>query len=62
MFGNDNWQSVDIVCETLQAKLHTKDLSSGSSLFVLFGSCLLMPCEFQRPTRKASAMNWKMTI
>ena len=40
--------TVDIVCETLQAKLHTKDLSSGSSLCVLFGSRLLTPCEFQR--------------
>ena len=54
--------TVDIVCGTLQAKLHTKDLSSGSSLCVLFGSRLLTPCEFQRLTGKASARNWKMTI
>ena len=38
--------TVDIVCGTLQAKLHTKDLSSGSNLCVLFGSRLLTPCEF----------------
>ena len=54
--------TVDIVCGTLQAKLHTKDLSSGSSLCVLFGSRLLTPCEFQRLAGKASARNWKMTI
>ena len=54
--------TVDIVCGTLQAKLHTKDLSSGSSLCILFGSRLLTPCEFQRLAGKASARNWKMTI
>ena len=54
--------TVDIVCGILQVKLHTKDLSSGSSLCVLFGSCFLMPCEFQRLAGKASARNWKMTI
>ena len=54
--------TVDIVCGTLQAKLHTKDLSSGSSLCVLFGSHLLTPCKFQCLIGKASARNWKMTI
>ena len=59
-------RTVDILCGTLQAKLHTKDLSSGTCpcpcLCVLFGSRLLTPCEFQRLAGKASARNWKMTI
>ena len=54
--------TVYIVCGTLQVKLHTKDLSSGSSLYVSFGSHLLTPCQFQRLAGKASARNWKMTI
>ena len=51
--------TVDIVCGTLQAKLHTKDVSSGSSLCVLFDSRLLTPYgEFQRlAAGKASARN-----
>ena len=61
--GRDTMMAtVDIVCGTLQAKLHTKDLSSGSSLCVLFGSRLLTPCEFQHLAGKASTRNWKMTI
>ena len=63
MFGNGVWQRYyGGDCGTLQAKLHTKDLSSWSNLCVLFGSCLLTPCEFQRLAGKASARNWKMTI
>ena len=53
---------MDIVCGTLQAKLQTKDLSSGSSPCVLLGSRLLTPCDFQRLAGKASARNWKVTI
>ena len=54
--------TMDTVCGTSQAKLHTKVLSSGCSFCVLFGLNLLMPCEFQCLTRKASARNWKMKI
>ena len=54
--------TVDIVCGTLQVKLHTKDLPSGSSFCILFGSRLLTPCKFQRLAGKASTRNWKMTI
>ena len=54
--------TVDIVCGTLQAKLNTKDLSSGSSPCILFGSRLLTPCDFQRLAGKASARNWKTSI
>ena len=56
--------TVDIVCGTLQAKLHTKELFSVSSLCVLFGSRLgdLTPCEsVQRLSGKASVRNWKLT-
>ena len=54
--------TVDIVCGTLHAKLHTRDLSSGSSPCVLFGSRLLTPCDFQCLAGRASARNWKVTI
>ena len=54
--------TVDIVCETLQANLNTKDLFSGSSPCILFGSRLLTPCDFQRLAGKASARNWKTSI
>ena len=53
---------IDIVCGTLQAKLITKDLSSGSSPCIQFGSLLLSPCDFQRQAGKAAARNWKNSI
>ena len=36
---------VDFVCGTLQVKLFTMDLSSGSSCCIQFGSLLLSPCD-----------------
>ena len=51
--------AMDTVCGTLQVKLHTKVLSSGCSLCVLFGLHLLTPLEFQCLTRKASARTGK---
>ena len=53
---------IDIVCGTLQAKLFTKDLSSGSSRCIQYGSLLLSPCNFQRQVGKVAACNWKNTI
>ena len=53
---------IDIVCGTLQVKLFTKDLSSGSSRCIQYGSLLLLPCDFQSQVGKASACNWKNTI
>ena len=53
---------VDIVCGTLQAKLFTTDLSSGSSRCIQFGSLLLSPCDFLRQAGKAAARNWKNSI
>ena len=38
--------TMDIVCETLQAKLRTKELSSGTSHIQLDGD-LLTPCHLQ---------------
>ena len=54
--------TLDIVCGTLQAKLLTGDLSSGSSLFILLDSKTITPCQFQREAAKAAAKNWKTTI
>ena len=60
--GDPSVVTVDVVCGTLQAKLNTRDLSSGSSSCILFGSRLMTPCDFQRLAGKASAKNWKATI
>ena len=54
--------TLDIVCGTLQAKLLTGDLSSGSSLCILLDSKTITPCQFQREAGKAAAKNWKTTI
>ena len=51
---------MDIVCGTLQAKLFTTDLSSGSSRYIQ--SLLLSPCDFLRQAGKAAARNWKNPI
>ena len=53
---------IDIVCGTLQAELFTKDLSSGSSHCIQYGSLLLSPYEFQCQAGKAAARNWKNSI
>ena len=53
---------IDIVCGTLQVKLLTNDLSSGSSHCIQFGSLLLSPWKFQRQAGKANARNWKNSI
>ena len=50
---------IDIICGTLQAKLLTNDLSSGSSCCIQF---LLSPCEFQHQVGKATAKNWESSI
>ena len=54
--------TLDVVCGTLQAKLLTGDLSSGSSLCILLDSKTITPCQFQREAGKAAAKNWKTTI
>ena len=54
--------ALDIVCGTLQAKLVTGDLSSGSSPCILLGSRTISPCQFQREAGKAAAKNWKTSI
>ena len=53
---------IDIVCRTLQAKLLTNDLSSGSRRCIQFGYLLLSPCKFQCQAGKATAKNWKNSI
>ena len=53
---------VDIVCGTLQAKLLTKELSSGTSRCIILGGNLLTPCDLQCKPGKATARNWKATI
>ena len=53
---------IDIVCRTLQAKLLTNDLPSGSCRCIQFGSFLLSPCEFQHQAEKATSKNWKNSI
>ncbi|XP_065918834.1 uncharacterized protein [Dysidea avara] len=55
-------EAVDIVCGTLQAKLITKELSSGTSRCVRLNGDLLTPCDLQRKAGKASSKNWKTTI
>ena len=49
--------TLDIVCGTLQAKLLTGDLSSGSSLCILLDSKTIAPCQFQREAGKAADKN-----
>ena len=53
---------IHIVYGTLQVKLLTNDLSSGSSRCIQFGSLLLLPCEFQRQAGKATTRNRKNSI
>ena len=53
---------VIIIIITLQAKLLTNDLFSGSSHCIQFGSLLLSPCQFQCQVGKATARYWKNSI
>ena len=52
---------IDIICGTLQAKLLTNDVSSGSSRCIQFGS-LLSPCKYLHQAGKATAKNWRNSI
>ena len=53
---------VDIVCGALNAKLQTKNLSSGSSRCISFDGKIFTPCEFERHAGKSSPRNWKSSI
>ena len=50
---------VDIVFGALNAKLQTKNLSSGSSRCISFDGKISTPCEFDG---KSSSRNWKSSI
>ena len=52
---------IDIICGTLQAKLLTNDVSSGSSRCIQFGS-LLSTCKYLHQAGKATAKNWRNSI
>ena len=49
--------ATDIASGTLQMKLITANLSSGSSHCIQFGSSLLLSCESQRQTGKPFSKN-----
>ena len=53
---------VDIVFGALNAKLQTKNLSSGSSRCISFDGKIFTPCEFERHAGKSSSRNWKSSI
>ena len=56
-----DWNEVDIVCGALNAKLQTKNLSSGPSRCISFDGQIFTPCKFERHAGKSSR-NWKSSI